>query len=68
MRSRSWCATGRSRSSRDEVYEHVIFDGRRHASVLAHAELRRRSFVVFSFGKTLHATGWRTGYCVAPPR
>jgi methionine aminotransferase len=50
----------------DEVYEHVIFDGRRHASVLAHAELRRRSFVVFSFGKTLHATGWRTGYCVAP--
>ncbi len=50
----------------DEVYEHVIFDGRRHASVLAHEELRRRSFVVFSFGKTLHATGWRTGYCVAP--
>jgi methionine transaminase len=51
----------------DEVYEHVIFDGRHHASVLAHAERRRRSFVVFSFGKTLHATGWRTGYCVAPP-
>lgn len=50
----------------DEVYEHVIFDGRRHASVLAHEELRRRSFVVFSFGKTLHATGWRTGYCIAP--
>lgn len=50
----------------DEVYEHVIFDGRLHASVLAHVELRRRSFVVFSFGKTLHATGWRTGYCVAP--
>ena len=50
----------------DEVYEHVIFDGREHASVLAHEELRRRSFVVFSFGKTLHATGWRTGYCVAP--
>ncbi len=50
----------------DEVYEHVIFDGRRHASVLAHPELRERSFVVFSFGKTLHATGWRTGYCVAP--
>ena len=50
----------------DEVYEHVIFDGREHASVLAHEELRRRSFVVLSFGKTLHATGWRTGYCVAP--
>ena len=50
----------------DEVYEHVLFDGRRHASVLAHAELRERSFAVFSFGKTLHATGWRVGYCVAP--
>jgi methionine aminotransferase len=51
----------------DEVYEHVLYDGRRHASVLAHPELRRRSFAVFSFGKTLHATGWRIGYCVAPP-
>jgi len=51
----------------DEVYEHMVFDGRRHASVLAVAELRERSFAVFSFGKTLHATGWRTGYCVAPP-
>jgi methionine aminotransferase len=51
----------------DEVYENVLFDGRRHASVLAHAELRERSFAVFSFGKTLHATGWRVGYCVAPP-
>ncbi len=50
----------------DEVYEHVLFDGRRHASVLAHPELRERAFVVFSFGKTLHATGWRVGYCVAP--
>ena len=50
----------------DEVYEHVLFDGRRHASVLAHPELRVRSYAVFSFGKTLHATGWRTGYCVAP--
>jgi methionine transaminase len=50
----------------DEVYEHVLFDGRRHASVLAHEELRERSFAVFSFGKTLHATGWRIGYCVAP--
>jgi methionine aminotransferase len=51
----------------DEVYEHVLYDGRRHASVLAHLELRERSFAVFSFGKTLHATGWRIGYCVAPP-
>ena len=51
----------------DEVYEHVVFDGRRHASVLGHPELRARSFAVYSFGKTLHATGWRTGYCVAPP-
>src|SRR5580704_17661187 len=50
----------------DEVYEHVLYDGRRHASVLAHSELRERSFAVFSFGKTLHATGWRVGYCVAP--
>lgn len=51
----------------DEVYEHVLYDGRRHASVLAHPELRDHSFAVFSFGKTLHATGWRIGYCVAPP-
>lgn len=51
----------------DEVYEHVLYDGRQHASVLAHAELQQRSFAVFSFGKTLHATGWRVGYCVAPP-
>lgn len=51
----------------DEVYEHVLYDGRRHASVLAHPELRECSFAVFSFGKTLHATGWRVGYCVAPP-
>jgi methionine aminotransferase len=52
----------------DEVYEHVLFDGRRHQSVLAHLELRERSFAVFSFGKTLHATGWRVGYCIAPPK
>ncbi len=50
----------------DEVYEHVVYDGRQHASVLAHTELRERSFAVFSFGKTLHATGWRIGYSVAP--
>ena len=50
----------------DEVYEHVLFDGRRHQTVLTHPELRERSYAVFSFGKTLHATGWRIGYCIAP--
>ncbi len=52
----------------DEVYEHMVFDGRMHASVLAQPELRERSLAVFSFGKTLHATGLRVGYCVAPAR
>jgi methionine aminotransferase len=51
----------------DEVYEHVMYDGRRHHSVVAHPELASRAFVVFSFGKTLHATGWRVGYAIAPP-
>jgi methionine aminotransferase len=51
----------------DEVYEHVTYDGIRHVSVLAHPELRERSFAIFSFGKTLHATGLRVGYSVAPP-
>jgi len=50
----------------DEVYEHMVFDGARHQSVLAHPELRARSIAVFSFGKTLHATGLRVGYAVAP--
>lgn len=50
----------------DEVYEHIVFDGERHASVLAHPELAERSFAVFSFGKIYHATGWKLGYCVAP--
>ncbi|QNM96649.1 methionine aminotransferase [Chitinimonas koreensis] len=52
----------------DEVYEHLVFDGRRHASVLSHPGLRERSFAVYSFGKTFHATGWKIGYCVAAPR
>jgi methionine aminotransferase len=52
----------------DEVYEHVVFDGASHHSVLRHPELARCSFAVFSFGKTLHATGMRVGYCVAPPQ
>jgi len=50
----------------DEVYEHMVFDGRSHHSVLAHPELKERSFAVFSFGKTYHATGWKLAYCVAP--
>jgi methionine transaminase len=50
----------------DEVYEHVTYDGRAHASVLMQPELAEKAFVVFSFGKTLHATGIRVGYCVAP--
>jgi len=50
----------------DEVYQHVLFDGRRHASALAHPELRGRSIAVYSFGKTLHSTGLRVGYAVAP--
>jgi methionine transaminase len=50
----------------DEVYEHVVFDGRVHHSVLAHSELRERSVAVYSFGKTLHATGMRIGYAIAP--
>ena len=52
----------------DEVYEHLVFDGDCHCSVLQYPLLRERSFAVFSFGKTFHITGWKTGYCVAPPR
>ncbi|WP_180022177.1 methionine aminotransferase [Acinetobacter sp. YH16044] len=51
----------------DEVYEHLIFDGRQHLSALSFPELRERSFVVGSFGKTFHVTGWKTGYCIAAP-
>jgi methionine aminotransferase len=50
----------------DEVYEHVVFDGAAHATVLRNPELAERSIAVFSFGKTYHATGWKLGYCVAP--
>ena len=52
----------------DEVYEALVFDGRRHAGVLGNARLRGRAFAVFSFGKTYNATGWKVGYCVAAPR
>ena len=51
----------------DEVYEHIVFDGARHESVLRYPELRERAFVVSSFGKTYHCTGWKLGYCIAPP-
>ncbi|MFT4174715.1 MAG: methionine aminotransferase [Rhodocyclaceae bacterium] len=51
----------------DEVYEHLVYDGLVHHSALSHPALRARSFVVYSFGKTYHATGWKIGYCVAPP-
>jgi methionine aminotransferase len=50
----------------DEVYEHIVFDGKPHQSVLRHAELAERSFAVSSFGKTFHCTGWKVGYCIAP--
>ncbi len=50
----------------DEVYEHIIFDKLRHESVLRYPILAERSFVVFSFGKTYHTTGWKIGYCFAP--
>jgi methionine transaminase len=50
----------------DEVYEHIIFDGRRHESVLRYPELRSRAVAISSFGKTFHTTGWKVGYCVAP--
>jgi methionine aminotransferase len=50
----------------DEVYEHIVFDGRTHHSMARYPELAQRSFVVSSFGKTYHTTGWKTGYCLAP--
>ncbi|MFZ4579770.1 MAG: aminotransferase class I/II-fold pyridoxal phosphate-dependent enzyme, partial [Myxococcota bacterium] len=50
----------------DEVYEHIVFDGRQHLSVLRHPELAARSVVISSFGKTYHCTGWKIGYAVAP--
>lgn len=50
----------------DEVYEHIIFDGKKHHSILLEDELFERSFVVSSFGKTFHITGWKVGYCTAP--
>lgn len=60
------CGTGIFLIS-DEVYEHIVFDGRRHESVLYYPELRERAFVVSSFGKTYHCTGWKVGYAIASP-
>lgn len=51
----------------DEVYEHIIFDGHKHESMLRYPDLYERSFVCFSFGKVYHCTGWKLGYCVSPP-
>jgi len=50
----------------DEVYEHLIFDGIPHQSILRYPDLLQRSFVCFSFGKTYNCTGWKLGYCIAP--
>ncbi len=52
----------------DEVYEHIIYDGVQHQSIALYPELRERSFIVASFGKLLHATGWKIGYCLAPAK
>jgi methionine transaminase len=50
----------------DEVYEHLIYDGKKHLSLSKYPELKERSFIIASFGKILHATGWKVGYCLAP--
>ncbi len=50
----------------DEVYEHLIYNGQQHRSIALYPELKERSFIVASFGKLLHATGWKVGYCMAP--
>jgi len=50
----------------DEVYEHLIYDGEKHQSMALYPELRQRSFIVASFGKLFHTTGWKVGYCLAP--
>ena len=50
----------------DEVYEHIIFDGMQHESILKYPELFNRSFICFSFGKVYNCTGWKIGYCIAP--
>jgi len=51
----------------DEVYEHIVFDGEPHLSLLRYPDLRERAFVISSFGKTYHVTGWKIAYCIALP-
>ena len=51
----------------DEVYEHIIFDNKKHLSILRYPELLSRSFVCYSFGKVYHCTGWKMGYCISSP-
>lgn len=51
----------------DEVYEHLIYDGLLHESILRYGDLTERSFVCFSFGKTYNCTGWKIGYCISSP-
>lgn len=50
----------------DEVYEHLVYDGHKHLSLVGHESLFQRTIAVFSFGKTFHCTGWKIGYCIAP--
>ncbi len=50
----------------DEVYEHIIFEGKEHCSLMMHPVLKERTFICCSFGKTFHITGWKVGYCLAP--
>ena len=68
-----YCAFGREGGAgflgllvSDQVYQHIIFDGLSHLSLLTEPELYTRSFVINSFGKTYHTTGWKIGYCLAP--
>ena len=51
----------------DEVYEHLIYDGEEHTSILRYPELYKKAIAIFSFGKTFHCTGWKVGYAVMPP-
>ena len=51
----------------DEVYEHMVYDGEPHRSILRYPDLAARAFVISSFGKSFHVTGWKVGYCIAPP-
>ncbi len=65
-RSNAWCARHGIFLLSDEVYEHIVFDGGDHLSVAGSATLAARTFVISSFGKTFHTTGWKIGTCCAP--